>query len=236
MIILSLDSTSVTASVAISENGVVLAENFINNGLTHSQTLMPMVEKTLIDSNKNIKDVDLFAITNGPGSFTGVRIGIASVKGMADAMNKKCIAVSTLEAIAEPLKNEDSIACAVMDARCNQVYTAVFDGGNRLCEDKAILIDDLGEELKQYNKKIVFIGDGAELCYNKLCKILPDSQLADENISYVHASSICRMAEEKAKNDEELIDSANLVPFYLRVPQAERELNNKNSLKKENIK
>ena len=231
MIILSLDSTSVTASVAISENGVVLAENFINNGLTHSQTLMPMVEKTLIDSNKNIKDVDLFAITNGPGSFTGVRIGIASVKGMADAMNKKCIAVSTLEAIAEPLKNEDSIACAVMDARCNQVYSAVFDGGNRLCEDKAILIDDLGEELKQYNKKIVFIGDGAELCYNKLCEILTDSQLADENIRYIHASSICRIAEEKAKNNEELIDSANLVPFYLRVPQAERELNNKKNLK-----
>lgn len=231
MIILSLDSTSVTASVAISENGVVLAENFINNGLTHSQTLMPMVEKTLIDSNKNIKDVDLFAITNGPGSFTGVRIGIASVKGMADAMNKKCIAVSTLEAIAKPLKNEDSIACAVMDARCNQVYTAVFDGGNRLCEDKAILIDDLGEELKQYNKKIVFIGDGAELCYNKLCEILPNSQLADENIRYIHASSICRIAEEKAKNNEELIDSANLVPFYLRVPQAERELNNKKNLK-----
>ena len=231
MIILSLDSTSVTASVAISENGVVLAENFINNGLTHSQTLMPMVEKTLIDSNKNIKDVDLFAITNGPGSFTGVRIGIASVKGMADAMNKKCIAVSTLEAIAEPLKNEDSIACSVMDARCNQVYTAVFDGGNRLCEDKAILIDDLGEELKQYNKKIVFIGDGAELCYNKLCEILPNSQLADENIRYIHASSICRIAEEKAKNNEELIDSANLVPFYLRVPQAERELNNKKNLK-----
>ncbi len=231
MIILSLDSTSVTASVAISENGVVSAENFINNGLTHSQTLMPMVEQTLIDSKKNIKDVDLFAITNGPGSFTGVRIGIASVKGMADAMNKKCIAVSTLEAIAEPLKNKDCIACAVMDARCNQVYTATFENGNRVCEDKAILIDDLGEELKQYNKKIVFIGDGAELCYNKLCEILPNSQLADENIRYVHASSICRLAEEKAKNGEELIDSAKLVPFYLRVPQAERELNNKKNLK-----
>lgn len=236
MIILSLDSTSVTASVAISENGVVLAENFINNGLTHSQTLMPMVEKTLTDSNKNIKDVDLFAITNGPGSFTGVRIGIASVKGMADALNKKCMAVSTLEAIAEPLKDEDSIACAVMDARCNQVYTAIFENGNRLCEDKAILIDDLGEELKQYDKNIVFIGDGAELCYNKLCESLKNVEIANENILYVHASSICRLAENKVKNNEEFIDSAKLVPFYLRVPQAERELNNKNSLKKENIK
>lgn len=236
MIILSLDSTSVTASVAISENGVVLAENFINNGLTHSQTLMPMVEKTLTESEKSIKDVDLFAITNGPGSFTGVRIGIASVKGMADALNKKCMAVSTLEAIAEPLKDEDSIACAVMDARCNQVYTAIFENGNRLCEDKAILIDDLGEELKQYDKKIVFIGDGAELCYNKLCESLKNVEIANENILYVHASSICRLAETKVKNNEEFIDSAKLVPFYLRVPQAERELNNKNSLKKENIK
>ena len=224
MIILSLDSTSVTASVAISENGVVLAENFINNGLTHSQTLMPMVEKTLTDSNKSIKDVDLFAITNGPGSFTGVRIGIASVKGMADALNKKCMAVSTLEAISEPLKDEDSIACAVMDARCNQVYTAIFENGNRLCEDKAILIDDLGEELKQYDKKIVFIGDGAELCYNKLCESLKNVEIANENIRYVHASSICRLAEDKVKNNEEFIDSAKLVPFYLRVPQAEREL------------
>ena len=224
MIILSLDSTSVTASVAISENGVVLAENFINNGLTHSQTLMPMVEKTLCDSGKNIKDVDLFAITNGPGSFTGVRIGIASVKGMADATKKKCVAVSTLEAIAEPLKNEECIACPVMDARCNQVYTAIFDGKNRLCEDKAILIDELGEELKQYNKPIIFIGDGAELCYNKLSGVLENTQLADENIRYVHASSICRLAEEKVNNDEETIESSKLVPFYLRLPQAEREL------------
>ena len=155
---------------------------------------------------------------------------------MADALNKKCMAVSTLEAIAEPLKDEDSIACAVMDARCNQVYTAIFENGNRLCEDKAILIDDLGEELKQYDKKIVFIGDGAELCYNKLCESLKNVEIANENILYVHASSICRLAEDKVKNNEEFIDSAKLVPFYLRVPQAERELNNKNSLKKENIK
>ena len=236
MIILSLDSTSVTASVAISENGVMLAENFINNGLTHSQTLMPMVEKTLNDSGKSIKDVDLFAVTNGPGSFTGVRIGIASIKGMADALNRDCFAVSTLEAIAEPLKNEDFIVCAVMDARCNQVYTAIFDDGKRLCEDKAILIDELGEELKQYNEPIIFIGDGAELCYNKLSEVLENVHLADESIRFAHASSICRLAEAKVNNGEETTKSSKLIPFYLRLPQAERELNNKNSLKKENIK
>ena len=227
MKILSVDSSSVSASVAITENGVTLAESFINNGLTHSQTLMPMVEKTLKDANASVKDIELFAITNGPGSFTGVRIGIASVKGMADALNKKCFAVSTLEAIAEPLKDEDCIACAVMDARCNQVYTAIFENGNRLCEDKAVLIDELGDELKNYNKKVVFIGDGSVLCYEKLKDIVTDCEIADENIRYIHASSIGRIAEEKVKNGEMPIDSVNLVPFYLRLPQAERELNNK---------
>lgn len=236
MKILSVDSSSVSASVSITENGITLAESFINNGLTHSQTLMPMVEKTLKDSGVSIKDIDLFAITNGPGSFTGVRIGIASVKGMADALNKKCMVISTLEAIAEPLKNEDSIACAVMDARCNQVYTAIFENGKRLCEDKAVLIDELGVELKNYNKKVVFIGDGSVLCYEKLKDIVTDISVADENIRYIHASSIGRLAEDKIENGEEPTDSAKLVPYYLRLPQAERELNNKNSLKKENIK
>ena len=236
MKILSVDSSSVSASVAITENSVTLAENFINNGLTHSQTLMPMVEKTLKDANVSVKDMELFAIANGPGSFTGVRIGIASVKGMADALNKKCIAISTLEAIAEPLKNEDCIACAVMDARCNQVYTAIFENGNRLCEDKAVLIDELGKELKSYNKKVVFIGDGSVLCYEKLKDVVTNVFVADENVRYIHASSIGRLAEEKIKNGEMPTDSAKLVPYYLRLPQAERELNNKNSLKKENIK
>ena len=224
MRILSVDSSSVTASVAITENGKVLAENFINNGLTHSQTLMPMVEKTIQEIGISVKDIDLYAITHGPGSFTGVRIGIASVKGMADALGKQCVAVSTLEAIAEPLKNEDVIACAVMDARCNQVYTAIFNSGDRLCEDKAVLIDELGEELKRYDKKIVFIGDGSVLCYEKLCENIQNCEVADERIRYVHGSSVGFVAEGKIKNAEEPINSANLVPFYLRLPQAEREL------------
>ena len=232
MKILAVDSSSVTAAVAITENGKVLAENFINNGLTHSQTLMPMVEKTINESGISVKDIDLFAITHGPGSFTGVRIGIASIKGMADALDKKCLPISTLEAIAEPLKNEDVIACAVMDARCNQVYTAIFNNGERLCDDKAVLIDELGEELKQYDKRIVFIGDGSVLCYDKLHEIIQDCDVADEKIRYVHGESIGFVAENKIKNGEEPINSANLVPFYLRLPQAERELNNKNSLKK----
>lgn len=231
MKILSIDSSSVTASVAITENGNILSEKFINNGLTHSQTLMPMVEEAINESGISVSDIDLFAVTNGPGSFTGVRIGISCVKGMADALGKKCIAVSTLEAIAEPLKNQDVIACAVMDARCNQVYTALFNKGNRICEDKAVLIDELGEELKQFDKKIVFIGDGSVLCYERLGENIRNCETADENIRFVHGSGIGFIAEEKIKNGEKPISSVNLVPFYLRLPQAERELNNKKSLK-----
>ncbi len=232
MKILSVDSSSVSASVSITENGVTLAENFINNGLTHSQTLMPMVEKTLSDANASIKDIDLFAITNGPGSFTGVRIGIASVKGMADALNKTCFAVSTLEAIAEPLKNEDLIACAVMDARCNQVYTAQFDckcGLERKTDDDAISIADLTEQLKSIDGIIMLIGDGALLCYNKMKEELPDIEIAPLNIRYQSASSVCLIASEMLEKDEDLsVSPDELIPCYLRLSQAERELKNKN--------
>lgn len=227
MKILSLDSSSVTASVAVTENGKVLGEGFINNGLTHSQTLMPLVAETLEKSGVSIKDIDLFAVTNGPGSFTGVRIGIASVKGMADALGKECIPVSTLEAIAQPLNTQDVIACAVMDARCNQVYIASFIGGKRLSQDRAILIDELADELKEYGKKTVFIGDGAVLCYERLKDKLDNVSLADESIRYIHASGIGFIAEEKTGRGESPVNSAKLVPFYLRLPQAERELKNK---------
>jgi tRNA threonylcarbamoyladenosine biosynthesis protein TsaB len=112
----------------------------------------------------------------------------------------------------------------------------LFENSNRLCEDKAVLIEELGEELKQYNKKIVFICDGAKICYEKLSSVIDNIEVAEENIRFVHASSIGRLANKKINSGEPLVKSKSLVPFYLRLPQAERELNNKNSLKKENIK
>lgn len=223
MKILSIDSSSVTASSAVTENGKILSERFINNGLTHSQTLMVLTEEALKESGVSISDIDYFAVTHGPGSFTGVRIGIASVKGMADALGKDCIAVSTTEAISEPLRDRGVLAVAVMDARCNQVYTASFKNGERLCEDRAILIEQLGEELKNTDGEIVFIGDGAALCYEKLKAAVPNIALADEDIRYIHASSVGFIAERKLEKGE-TVKSENLVPFYLRLPQAEREL------------
>ena len=192
-----------------------------------------MREDAINERKISVKDIDLFAITNGPGSFTGVRIGISCVKGMADALGKQCVAVSTLEAIAEPLKNEDVIACAVMDARCNQVYTASFrvDGSSvtRLTDDEAIKIDELKQRLPSY-ENVVFVGDGARICHNAL-----GYSIAPPSLLYQKGSSVALCAE-KNYSKEKLLDGAALVPVYLRLPQAERELNNKNSLKKENIK
>lgn len=227
MNILAIDTSSVTASVSVISSENVLSEKFINNGLTHSQTLMPLINDALNQSSLAVKDVDFFAVTIGPGSFTGVRIGISAVKGLADALAKKCIPVQTLEAIAEPLSREDVIACAVMDARCNQVYTASFNMGKRLCEDKAILIDELANDLLQYNKHIVFIGDGALLCYEKLKDIVPSCRPADENIRYIHGSSVGRIALKELSQGN-VVSADDLAPFYLRLPQAERQLKKNN--------
>lgn len=224
MKILSIDSSSVSASAAVTENGQILAEEFVNNGYTHSVTLMPIVEKVLNDSNSSVSGIDLLAITNGPGSFTGVRIGIASAKGICDAADIPCFAVSTLEAIAKPLSSQNVLAVSVMDARCNQVYTASFYKGKRETEDRAILISELIGELKNEKRDIVLIGDGALMCYEKMKSEIGNISVADEEIRLIHASNIGFLAEEKLKNGEQTVKSEKLLPFYLRLPQAEREL------------
>lgn len=224
MKILSIDSSSVSASAAVTENGKILAEEFVNNGYTHSVTLMPIIEKVLKDSKLSVADIDLLAITNGPGSFTGVRIGIASAKGICDAVNIPCFAVSTLEAIAKPLSTKNVLAVSVMDARCNQVYTASFYMGKRETQDRAILISELLNELKNEKRDVVFIGDGALMCYDILKSELSNISDADEEIRLIHASNIGFLAEEKITNGESTVKSEDLLPFYLRLPQAEREL------------
>ncbi|MCR4594744.1 MAG: tRNA (adenosine(37)-N6)-threonylcarbamoyltransferase complex dimerization subunit type 1 TsaB [Clostridiales bacterium] len=225
MRILSVDSSSVSASVSITEDNETVKESFVNNGLTHSETLVPMIEEV---SGGDLSNIDLIAVTAGPGSFTGVRIGISAVKGVADALGIKCFPLSTLEAIAEPLKDKDLVACAVMDARCSQVYTASFYMGSRITEDRAILIDELKKDLIKEKRDIMLIGDGAVMCYNLLKDDLPNLLLADEDIRLIHGSSLGRLAYIKIKLGETPIDSGKLLPVYLRVPQAERELKKKN--------
>ena len=232
MKILGVESSATSASAAIVENGKVIACEASNTGLTHSQTLLPMVESTLKKAGATLSDIDFLAVSNGPGSFTGIRIGVSLVKGMADPLNKKCVAVSTLEAIAKPLENTGVIAASVMDARCNQVYCALFDceGAkmSRLTKDEAISIDELTERLKSQEKRVILIGDGANVCYNKMKDALSNAFIASAAIRYQSASSVALIAEDLILEDESnAIKAEALVPEYLRLSQAERELKKK---------
>lgn len=226
MLILSVDSTASAASVCLYEDGNVLAEYYLNAGFTHSQTLMAMVESVLKISTKTPEDIDAYAVNNGPGSFTGVRIGVSAVKGMAYPGDKPCVAVSTLESMAYNDLSLDGIVCACMDARRSQVYNALFriDGVSveRLCDDRAIAVDALLTELAGYHEKIILFGDGAELVYkatdaDNIC-------LAPTNIRYQNASSAAIIACEKL-NRGEAVKASALMPTYLRLSQAERERN-----------
>ena len=232
MKILGVESSATSASVSVVENGKVIALESSNTGLTHSQTLMPMVESTLKKATATINDIDYIAVSNGPGSFTVIRIGVSLVKGLSDPLNQKCVEVSTLEAIAKPLENTGVIAVSVMDARCNQVYCALFDCGkdemSRLTDDDAISIDELTEKLKNQEKKVVLIGDGANICYNKMKDVVENISIASATIRYQSASSVALIAEELVLKDENnAVSSDELVPKYLRLSQAERELKKK---------
>lgn len=232
MKILAFDSSAVSASVALTEDGKLLGETYLNTGLTHSTTLMPMANELLKISNTQLNDVDAFAVSVGPGSFTGLRIAVSSVKGMAAALDKKCIAVSTLEAMAHnlPLIGTYTICC-VMDARCKQFYNALFRVENgvisRLCEDRAIMVDKLSEELNSIDGCIVLVGDGANLAYSMISQSNENVKISPQALRYQKASSVAAAAFEKYNNNE-TISAAALMPSYLRLSQAERELIAKN--------
>ena len=222
--ILAVDSSAKAASTAIVENGKIIAESFINTQLTHSQTMLPMIENMLKSCNISVGEIDGFAVSVGPGSFTGLRIGISLVKGLAFSTQKKCAPVSTLEALCRNVSSIGRI-CAVMDARCSQVYTATYDYDGekytRVTEDEAISLIQLEENVKKYEKTVIFVGDGAEMCYNKLkdtCNVL----IAAENVRFQRASSVAQVAEDMFKNGA-AVSAEELVPSYLRLPQAERE-------------
>lgn len=225
MKILAVDSSAKTASVAVVDGNMLVSECFVNAGLTHSRTLMPMVDNALAQADMKIGDIDAFCVNAGPGSFTGIRIGVAAVKGLALCEEKPCAGISTLEAAAYNFTDENCIVCVSMDARCNQVYTALFRCENkkidRLCEDKAVSIDSLCDELLQFDEKIYLAGDGAEICFNAFKDKLPNAVLAAENRRYQRAYGAALAA---ANNEELFRNSAELAPVYLRLPQAEREL------------
>ena len=224
MKILALDSTADVGTVALCEDKKLIAQITVNTGNTHSETLLPSVESALKLAGVPINDIDLFACSTGPGSFTGVRIGVATIKGLAYGKNKPCASISTLDALARNLLGFDGIICPVMNARRSQVYNALFEcrGGEikRLCPDRAISIEELDGELSQIDDKIYLCGDGYSITEANLKKT------KIENIPYplrlTNAYSVALSAIEKCEKGDLLTDST-LVPIYLRPSQAERE-------------
>lgn len=227
MKVLAFDSTATSASVALIDDDKLTGEFFINTKLTHSQTLVPMAENLLNNTQISLSDVDVLAVNCGPGSFTGVRIGVAAVKGMAMALNKPCVAVSTLESMAYNLQHIDCIAVCVMDARCNQVYNANFSISDsnieRICPDRALSIDELISDIEKYDRRIILVGDGARLCYEKMRDKLENAELSAEALRYQRASSTAFIALKKYQKGE-YVSANDLMPYYLRLPQAQREL------------
>lgn len=236
MKILSIECSASPASCAIIDDGKIKASSFINAKLTHSQTLVQMIINTLDNSATKLCDIDRIAVAVGPGSFTGLRIGISAAKGLAAPQNIPCIPISTLDSIAENFSDRDCIVCAVMDARCNQFYNALFEIKNgvisRLCDDRALTSDELKAEILNLTteNEIIVCGDGADLFYKKVCDI-SNIRLASEHLKFQSAVGIGLFAYKNADNITTILPE-NLLPAYLRLPQAERELKAKTEAKK----
>ena len=219
MKILALDSTAKTSSVAVLENDSLLGVYSANIPNTHSETLLPMVKSLLESLKLTNDDIDAYAVSEGPGSFTGVRIGVATIKGLALGRNKPCVGVSTIEALAENMEGFDGIVAPIMNARRGQVYTGAFLNGERFIDDCCMMLDDLIPMLVEKGENIYFVGDGYELI---LDKDIPNVKTTPEHLKYQNAYSVGKIAYKKIINSE-FVSDTDLRVEYLRKAQAERE-------------
>ena len=226
MLILAFETSAKAASVALMDGTKLLGESYQNTGLTHSQTLMVMAEDVLKQCGKTAQDVEAVAVAEGPGSFTGVRIGVAAAKGFAWGKEIPCYGVSTLEAMAESLGIYEGYVCPAMDARRSQVYNALFYVNHgvveRHREDRAIALADLKEDLEHLDGPIYLVGDGATLTYNTLKEAVPGLILPPEHRMHQRASGVAIVAAKEIASGASG-DANALTPNYLRLSQAERE-------------
>lgn len=226
MLILAFETSAKAASVALLDGEKLLGESYQNTGLTHSQTIMAMAEDLLKQCRKTAQDVEALAVAAGPGSFTGVRIGVAAAKGFAWGGELPLYGVSTLESMALSLGIWQGYVCPVMDARRSQVYNALFHVNcgecTRIREDRAISLAELGEDIKNLDEPVFLVGDGSILCYNYLLESVPNLVLPKEHRMHQRALGVALAAARKITAGEPG-DGASLVPNYLRLSQAERE-------------
>lgn len=236
MTILAIDCTATPASAAILKDEKTVSSAYTNIGLTHSQTLVPMIVSMMKNAGVSKDSIDYMAINVGPGSFTGVRIGVAALKGIDFDGGEDCIEVSTLHSMAYNYCGvKDVIVCSVMDARCQQVYTANFDicgdKVTRMTEDRAISIEALVNELQSCEKPVVFVGDGASLCYNYVNQfkgnLLTNVSLAPQQLRFQNAVATAMCAQHMLDEGYAPVSADKVLPIYLRAPQAERELKKK---------
>lgn len=229
MKILAVDTSDNTATACVAEDNKLLTECVVNYKKTHSQTLMPMIDKCLNDSGTDISQIDLFAVANGPGSFTGLRIGVSAVKGMAHALNKPIIEVSTLEGMAYNLYMCADIVCPIMDARRSQVYNAVYSWDNGklhiLTPPRALSVEECVEDVKKYGRRVVFLGGGVDVHREYIAAQMGENAVfAPFSCNAQRAAALAAAAMSRIDEKKTCYE---VVPFYLRKPQAERELEEK---------
>ena len=236
MIVLSIDSASKVATAALLDENNLIAEYTINNKLEHSTLIMDIVDKLLKDSDLDIDDVDGFVVSKGPGSFTGLRIGMATVKGLSFGSNKPYISISSLDALAYSLVNFKGIICPIMDALRSSVYTCLYKGNNGTLEKindySALELDELIELLKEKGEDVIFTGDAVNKHKDYLLEHLPNAVFAPNHLSIIRASSLGELGLKMLLNNE--CDDLNSSPFYLKKPQAQRDLEKRLALKNEN--
>lgn len=231
--IVAIDTSGPLASCAVMKDGAIAHEIVMNQGLTHSETIMPALDDCMRAAGIGCREADCFAAVAGPGSFTGVRIGICAVKGLAHAWDKPCASIDALEALAMNFYGFDGLACPILDARRGQVYCAAFDMKDgmprRVLEDDAVELGAFLEKLPE-DRRLVFMGDGLRVHAQTIREKLGERALiAPANLREIHAGAVCVLAAQK---QEAWMPAQQLVPLYLRIPQAERERNAR--LNKEN--
>lgn len=223
MRILAIESSAKSASCALLCDGELEAMNYQNVGLTHSQTLMPMIESMMKSASRTMADVDIVAASHGPGSFTGVRIGVSTALGLAAGANKLSMGVSTLEAMSRLTAHTGALTVCAMDARRSEVYAAMFLDGERLCDDCAVPASEFAaravETAKKLGKSVICLGDGAELCYNQIKDSGVEVALAPPHLLRQSAVGVAMLAADRLSAGE---DFPPLRPVYLRASQAER--------------
>ena len=226
MIVLSMDSSSLVTTVALLKDEHLLGEFTLNFKREHSVILMEKIEMLLKDCNIDISEVDGFVVSKGPGSFTGLRIGMATVKGLSAGSNKPYISVSSLDALAYSLSTFDGIICPIMDALRDSVFTCMYKSSNgkleKVIDYSALSLDELVEELKEKNESVIFTGDGVYKYKEYLLEKLPKAKFAPNHLSVVKASSLGEIGMELLKSGQ--CDDINSSPLYLKKPQAVREL------------